>query len=208
VIGCFGAGLVNSAVLTLAPLFASDAYGAAAAATFYASAWIGTLLAQWPAGRISDRVDRRMVIAALAGLATISAIPLALLGSKLPEWAAIGLFFLWGAGGLSFYGVAVAHMADRAEPGRSAQFASGLLFVWAAGSIIGPLALGPLVDLFSWPAVFWFAALVALCVSLAMFWRRRQRVPSEPAVKEDYAPYPATSVAVAEIALREERPKP
>ena len=104
----FGAGLVNGGVLALAPLYAAEHYGPQAAAEFYSAAFIGSLLLQWPAGRISDRVDRRLVIAGLAGLAAVSAAALALWSGRLVAWQSVTLFFLWGAGALSFYGIAVA----------------------------------------------------------------------------------------------------
>jgi MFS family permease len=203
VIASFGAGLVNAGVLAIAPLYALHNFGVGAAAEFYSAAWLGSLLLQWPAGRLSDRVDRRLVIAALTLLAAISALTLAVIGgSGAPRWAAVLVFMLWGAGALSFYGIAVAHMADRAEPGRLAQSAAGLLFVWAAGSVIGPLVMGPLVDAFGVAGMFWFAGAAALFVSAAMFWRRTTR---EPAVlKEEFAPQIATSVAAGEIAYGEE----
>src|SRR5690606_23612826 len=109
VIGSFGAGLVNGGVLALAPLYASENYGANAAAEFYAAAFVGSLLLQWPAGRLSDRVDRRLVIAGLAGLAALASFVLAIWSGALAAWAATAIFFLWGAGALSFYGIAVAH---------------------------------------------------------------------------------------------------
>jgi MFS family permease len=204
VIGSFGAGLVNGGVLALAPLYASEHYGSYAAAEFYSAAFTGSLLLQWPAGRVSDRVDRRLVIAALTALAALSAFALALGSGRLLEWGAMLLFFLWGGGALSFYGIAVAHMADRAEPGRLAQSAAGLLFVWAAGSIVGPMIMGPLVDGFGIAGMFWFAGVAALGVCIAMFWRRTTREPAES--KEEFSPQSATSVASGEIAYGEEKP--
>lgn len=208
VIASFGAGLVNSGVLTLAPLYAAQHYGAGAASEFYAAAWVGSLLLQWPAGRLSDRMDRRLIIAALTSIAAATAFGLALGGGQMPKWSALLLFFFWGAGALSFYGLAVAHMADRAEPGRLAQSAAGLLFVWAAGSIIGPIVQGPLVDWFGIEGMFWFAGLGALFVTLAMFWRRTTRVATEHAVKEEFAPQMGTSVAAVEIAYSDEDKAP
>lgn len=202
VIAAFGAGLVNSGVLTLAPLYASEHYGAGAAVQFYSAAWVGSLLLQWPAGRLSDRIDRRLVVSGLTMLAAISAFVLALLGGQMPYWLAVTMFFVWGAGALSFYGIAVAHMADRAEPGRLAQSAAGLLFVWAAGSIMGPLCQGPIVDFIGIEGMFWFAGAGALFVSCAMFWRRATREPAE--TKEDFSPQLGTSVAAGEIAYGEE----
>jgi MFS family permease len=205
VIASFGAGLVNGGVLALAPLYAAEHYGDYAAAEFYSAAFIGSLLLQWPAGRWSDRVDRRLVIAGLTGLAALSAFALALGSGRLLEWAAAALFFLWGAGALSFYGIAVAHMADRAEPGKLPQSAAGLLFVWAAGSVIGPIVMGPLVDWFDVAGMFWFAGAAALAVSAAMFWRRGAREPASS--KEEFSPQIATSVSAGEIAYGEEKPR-
>lgn len=204
VIASFGAGLVNGGVLALAPLYAAQHYGPGAAAEFYSAAFVGSLLLQWPAGRVSDRVDRRLVIAALTALAAAAAFALALGSGALASWSAVLLFFLWGAGALSFYGIAVAHMADRAEPGKLAQSAAGLLFVWAAGSIVGPLIMGPLVDRFGVAGMFWFAGAAALLVALAMFWRRTTREAAE--IKEEFAPQIGTSVAAGEIAYGEDRP--
>jgi MFS family permease len=206
VIGSFGAGLVNGGVLALAPLYATEHYGPGAATEFYSAAFIGSLLLQWPAGRASDRVDRRLVIAGLASLAAAASFALALWSGQLTHWSAVLLFFLWGAGALSFYGIAVAHMADRAEPGRLAQSAAGLLFVWAAGSVIGPLIMGPLVDLSGIAGMFWFAGAAALAVTGAMFWRRTTR--EGPTEKEEFAPQIGTSVAAGEIVYGDEQAAP
>jgi MFS family permease len=204
VIGSFGAGLVNGGVLALAPLYAAQHYGPGAAAEFYSAAFVGSLLLQWPAGRLSDRIDRRLVIAGLSLIAAVSAFLLALGSGQLSHWSAVVLFFAWGAGALSFYGIAVAHMADRAEPGKLAQSSAGVLFVWAAGSIVGPLIMGPLVDVFDVAGMFWFAGIAAVLVSVAMFWRRNTR--EGPASKEDFAPQIGTSVAAGEIAYGEDKP--
>ncbi len=103
-----------------------------------------------------------------------------------------------------FYGIAVAHMADRAEPGRLAQSAAGLLFVWAGGSILGPMIIGPLVDLFDVAGMFWFAGAAALAVCAAMFWRSSAR--GAALQKEEFSPQQGTSVAAGEIAYGEENP--
>lgn len=203
VIGSFGAGLVNGGVLAMAPLYAAENFGPQAASEFYSAAFIGSLLLQWPVGRISDRVDRRLVIAGLAGLAAAAAFGLAIGSGRLENWSATLLFLLWGAGALSFYGIAVAHMADRAEPGKLAQSAAGLLFVWAAGSIIGPLIIGPLVDLSGIAGMFWFAGATAVLVAGAMFWRRSAR--EGPAAKGEFSSQTETSVAAGEIAYGDDK---
>lgn len=203
VIASFGAGLINTGVLALAPLYAQQHFGQGAAAEFYSAAWIGSLLLQWPAGRLSDRVDRRLVIAGLTLIAGVAALALAVLVNA-PRGLVAIVFMLWGAGALSFYGIGVAHMADRAEPGRLAQSAAGLLFVWAGGAVLGPLIMGVLVDWFGVSGMFWFAGVAALGIAAAMFWRQTTREP--PADKEEFTHQAATSVAAAEIAYGEDKP--
>ncbi|MGE0046700.1 MAG: MFS transporter [Hyphomonadaceae bacterium] len=211
VIAAFGAGFINSGVLALAPLYASERFGADMAASFYSAAWIGSLILQWPAGRLSDSIDRRVVIAGLTAIAAVAALSLAVFRDQLAGWAGIALFGLWGAGALSFYGIAVAHMADRAEHGRIAQATSGLLFVWAAGSVVGPIVQGAAVEVLGGRGIFWFGGIAAVLLTAAMFWRGARRAPPERADKETFSPKPETSVAAAEIAYGEEeaaRPAP
>lgn len=204
VLACFGAGLINGGVLALSPLYAERVLGEGSAAMFQAAAWGGSLVLQWPAGRLSDRVDRRAVIAALSGFAACAALGLALMGDSPSFFIACALFGLWGAGGLSYYGVAVAHMADRSEPGQIARTTSGLLFVWAFGSIVGPPLLGLIVDLSNQlPAIYYFAAAANALVALTMFWRSASRPAPSPAEKEPFANKTATSVSAAELTYGE-----
>lgn len=201
VIASFGAGLINGAVLSFAPLFADHTFGMGSAAGFQAAAWGGALLLQWPAGRLSDRVDRRLVIAGLVLSAGLAAGGLAIFGAALPFWAAALLFAAWGSGGLSYYGLAAAHMADRAEPGQIPRATAGLLFVWAGGSILGPALVGVLTQAFGLGAMFWFAAAASLCVGAAMFWRRAAR--DTPSAKTPFANKTETSISAAELTYGE-----
>lgn len=204
VLGCLGAGMINGAVLAFSPLYAERVLGEGASPLFQAAAWGGSLLLQWPAGRLSDRIDRRTVIAGLSGFAALAALALALLGDAPSFLMAAILFALWGAGGLSYYGVTVAHMADRADPKQIARATSGLLFVWAIGSILGPPLLGLLVELTdALQSIFWYAAVANLLVALTMFWRRALRAAPAPEEKEPFANKTATSVSAAELTYGE-----
>jgi MFS family permease len=200
VVAAFIAGFTNSGVLGLAPLYAAEHFGVREAAAFQSAAWFGSLLSQWPAGRISDRVDRRIVIAALAGLAALSAILLGVIGGAVGFAISMLLFAFWGAGALSFYPIGVAHMADRSEADRVVQGAAGLLFVYAIGSILGPVVLGVAVEAtVSTNALFWIAALPSAAMVAFVVHRRRAREETERDQKGQFAANSATSVAAAEI---------
>lgn len=202
VIACFAAGLINGGVLAFTPLYAERVLGVGTAAAFQAAAWGGSILLQWPAGRLSDVIDRRLVAGVLSGMAAAAALSLALMGPQPSPWAAFALVALWGAGGLSYYGVAVAHMADRADAGQIARATAGLLFVWAAGTVIGPPLVGAVLELSNaLSAVFWFAAAANGLTACAMILRRAARPP--PPAKEPFLNQTATSVPAAELTFGE-----
>lgn len=180
VAGSFLAGVINSGTLALLPVFAErmelreTATGAAAIAM--AVAWIGGMLSQWPAGRLSDRIDRRLVVAAMALLALLASLGLTFGAGHVPVWALLTLLAVWGAGSLSFYGIAVAHGVDRAEQDQIPGLMAGLLFVWAVGSVIGPPLAGVAIATPLGPGgLFAFSAVGTLLLFAAMLWRRTAR---------------------------------
>lgn len=114
-------------------------------AAFMAAASLGALIVTWPLGRLSDRMDRRVVVVACSGCAvvllTISAV-------MLPEprglpWAAhAGFALLFGILILPGYGLIAAHAGDRMRPGEHVAAAGSLLVLYAVGSAAGPLLGG------------------------------------------------------------------
>ncbi|MGE3301998.1 MAG: MFS transporter [Hyphomonadaceae bacterium] len=182
VVACVATGLVNSGMMTLAPLYAQERFGGETAATFYAAAWLGGLVVQWPAGKLSDMMDRRLVIVGLIALAAAGAGALAMLDGLIPFYVAAFFFGLWGAGSLSYYGVAFVHMADEAGADRLAAATTGLLLVWALGAIIGPAIIGYIVDATSIVSLFWYCAIVSAGAAAAiLLYRRRAPLAAEPA---------------------------
>lgn len=194
-VAAVGSGLVNGAVLSLAPLYASERGGAQAAATFQAAAWIGSLLVQWHAGRLSDRMDRRIVLATLIGVPAVAAFVLATFGADLSLALNTLLFAIWGAGALSYYGIAVAHLGDRTPRSELPAASSGLLFVWAGGTIVGPAIGGLLVEITgSALSIFWQAGVVSAIMVPWVLWRtaRRPAVPRDE--KVGFGPVQTNSV--------------
>jgi len=205
VIGVFAAGAINSGTVALLPLFAEalleeGQLATTAAAQVAAAAWIGGLLSQWPAGRLSDRLDRRLVVAGMALSSAIAALIIAAGMSVFERPVLLVLVAVWGAGSLSFYGVSVAHGIDRTETDLIPQVMSGMLFVWAIGSVIGPPVAGAAMRSPFGPAgLFVFAAIAALALTLAMLVRRRARDPVPDAEAEPWKIAAPLSMAGGEL---------
>jgi len=203
VISVFLAGVINSGTMALLPIYAGvampDVAGGAtgAAALAAAAAWIGGLISQWPAGRISDHFDRRVVIAVMGAIASIAALVLGL-RPGLPSNVILIALAAWGAGSLSFYGIGVAHAIDRAEAPQIARVMAGLLFVWAFGSVIGPPLSGFAFNLpFTQGGLFLLAAILSALLSFSMLWRRASR---KDVPQEDQEPWKITLPSTAEVA--------
>ncbi len=182
--GVFVAGLVNSGTLALLPIYTSslsiEMNTLALAGIAYSIANVGGLLSQWPAGRLSDQVDRRNVVAAMAITAGLAAVTLWLCGETIALPVLLIVLFIWGAGSLSFYGICVAHGVDRVNDEDMTPMMSTLLIVWASGSVIGPVIAGLIMRTpLGTPGLFAFAS-VCLGVLAAIMLIRRIEKSSVP----------------------------
>ena len=191
--GVFIAGLVNSGTLALLPVFAStlaeDRNALAIAGIAYSVANVGGLLIQWPAGLISDRTDRRNVIAFLALVSGAATLALFFLGASLPALAIYALLFVWGAGSLSFYGVCVAHGVDRVTDEDMTAMMSMLLIVWALGSVIGPIVAGSMMRSALGPqGLFAFSSGCLMILFIIMLIRRIERAPVPDEEQSNWQP--------------------
>ncbi len=202
----FAAGAANGAVLQLYPIYMlaiTPGVGEIAIAAFNGIAQIGALLVLWPAGSWSDRADRRNVIAVLAALGALASLSLGLLGAMLPVWLLLGLAALWGAGSLNFYGIAVAHAADRAGPGQGPKAIAGMLMVWASGAATGPVIAGLLMSVALGPSgLFAVPAVLLGLLSLSMLLRQTVSGKVAPNSKGTFAPISTTSMGIADLDAR------
>ncbi len=177
VVGCFAVGLVNGAFWSLAPVFAlGDQAGPSGVAFFMSVAVIAGAVGQWPIGRASDRMDRRIVIiiaclgGALAGIG---------LGFLPQVWdrATLVLVFAFGIFAFPIYSLAVAHMNDFVEPDGYVEASGGLLLVFAAGAVVGPLIASVIMRTWGSHTLFLYTACAHAGMAAYAFYRTRRRQP-------------------------------
>jgi MFS family permease len=206
--GAIAAGFANTGVMSQMPLYAAELRpqdANAAAASLSIAAWMGGVLTQWPAGLLSDRVDRRLIVAILGSLAGAAALMLFTTAGEAPWSATVMLAAIWGGGALSFYSISASYATDRCEPGEIAQVMSGMLFVWATASVIGPVVLGAVADTpLGQPGVFAVAAGAYVLLCLANIWRIAAR--RAPWRRNRFSPIGNNSVVAGEVASESSRP--
>ena len=198
VAGCLVSGLVNSALLGLTPLFGTRV-GLDARTTVWllTSFQLGSFLFQWPLGRLSDRMDRRLVIVGCASMVALLSVVTALIPAGL--WL-LGLYLLLGGTSLTFYAVAMAHASDFAEPDQMVGVSSSLLLAWAAGAALGPTVAAPFLDVLGPRGLFLYSGIVATGLAAFVLWRMSRR--ASPQAKEGFVESPAATPRGTEIDLR------
>lgn len=139
VIAAFACGMSNGTFGTLAPVYgyAQKLDPSTIAYLFAVTAIVGAV-AQTPFGRLSDRIDRRLVIVGLSGFAAVIGLFTILLNPSNGPLMFV-LFGLYGLGAYPLYAIAVAHANDFAREGEFGRVAGGMLLILGIGLAIGPI---------------------------------------------------------------------
>jgi MFS family permease len=209
-IGSFFSGIISSGWGTFAPVFGHEAgFDSKTLATLMASAMIGAIIFQYPIGRLSDRLDRRYVMigAGLAG-ATLG-FTLMLLAQNNPNNTIFFLTILIYGGTLfSIYSLNVAHANDHADPADFVKTAGGLLVIYGAGTMAGPLFTAQMMDFFGANALFLSTATIHLLYSGYAIYRVSKRESPDDNEQIDFQTSPMARVHTPETYNMDPRSEP
>lgn len=203
VIGAFVVGLMNGPVVAITPVFGTGiglSQDRAAALLFALQA--GSLFMQWPLGWLSDRSDRRYVIAGLALGTSLVSLLILFASAEGAGTLILWSFALWGGLALCIYPVCVAHACDIVDPGQIVPTVGTLLFSWATGVTVGPLFGAAAMELGGPRGLFIYAAAISL--ALAVFLAVRIAQVQRPPVKGGFAAVAPTSASTAALEPRSE----
>jgi MFS family permease len=160
-------GMITGAFWALGPVYASSiGLPPASIGLFMGAVVLGGAAFQLPSGRLSDHLDRRLVILLLCAGGAIAA----LVGSALQtqrEAVVLALAFLYGGASMPLYALCVAHANDRSPAGEFVETASGTLMMNSIGSVIGPVLAALLMSWLGPPGYF---VLAALCFAAGVVW--------------------------------------
>ncbi len=128
VLGTLSAGFANGALFALGPVYALQIGVEPSSVPLFTAAIVaGSAIGVYPAGRISDQMDRRLVI--VATMAAGAALEIALAALRFSGGALIAMGFLIGLTTYTLYTLAVSHANDRAKLQDMVTVSAGLLFV-------------------------------------------------------------------------------
>jgi MFS family permease len=165
-------GMISSIIFSMGPVYARlSGFGTRGVAAFMGVSILAAVLTQYPVGRLSDRLDRRTVIASMCLLATIVAAVIEVFG-PLPWPGFLALAALFSGSALTLYSLSVSHVNDKLEPSQMVAASSALLLINGMAAALGPLLTGGLMGAFG--ARAYFGVLGTLTGTLTLFdlWRK------------------------------------
>ncbi len=157
-------GMMMSVFYALAPTYAlSRGIDGAALPLFTGASLLAGAAMQVPVGRLSDRMDRRIVMVGLCLLSALACGALALATREaIGFYGILAIAVVFGAATMPGYAIAAAHAFDHAEPERYVQVSAGLLLSNGVGAAISPLVAGAVMAAFGEGAAFGTLGVVAL----------------------------------------------
>lgn len=173
-------------------------------ASFMSLVIVAGALFQWPMGVLSDRIDRRLALVIVAGIAAVGSLLMALLGSS-GTWLLVGAA-IFGAGSFSVYPTVVAHLIDHLRKEEVLSGNAALLMLQGVGSAIGPALAGWLMGITSTLMLpLYFAVMFAASALFSLLrWRdNRDQIVDEPAHQISML---GTSPEALEMVVDEQKP--
>jgi len=152
--GSFIAGACNATSLSLAPVYALQIGVAPSKVPLFTSAIvIGSALGVYPVGRLSDRVDRRLIMAVM--MAAGAAMEVALAVAQPQGLPLVVYGFLVGLTTFTLYTLAASIANDGAAPHEMVLISAGLLFVYCIAGIVSPTIASVAMRSYGPSALYW-----------------------------------------------------
>lgn len=178
---CMVGGLVLGALYGLYPIFIQSlGYHNHQISVVMSVLILGGMCFQIPIGKLSDRVPRRNVIAAL-GLSTCILSILIVLFANHYFFVLVGFSFLFGGATFCLYPIGISHACDRVNNDQIVSATQTLLLFYGVGAALGPL-FSPLFGLML------FVMIMSVLLFVFILIRKTIKDPVLPEDKQDFVP--------------------
>ncbi|MEM7188182.1 MAG: MFS transporter [Pseudomonadota bacterium] len=177
-VGMFFLGTVFACLFGMGAVYAADqGFSTSEISIFIGAIYIGGMACQIPIGWVSDRMDRRVLIAGVTGVGSAAAFIAGIFGGGF--WMLTVLAFVIGGMANPLYGLLAAYVNDLLEHEDMASASGGLIFINGVGALTAPVAVGFVMDRIGASGFFLFIALSLGLTALYALWRMTQR-PAVP----------------------------
>jgi MFS family permease len=198
-LGIIVSGITNAAFRMVGPVYAIETgLSTKQTALFLSVGVLGGALSQIPAGIISDKINRRIVlmIFSIAGIAVCFLTTATTLIKGDSSLLGYAMIFLFGVTTLPIYSICASHANDFAKPHEMVDLSASIILLYALGAVISPVIVGYLIQHYGAEAMFSFMGFVLATLVGYSIWRMGIR----PAISTtSYRYVPRTSVLINSI---------
>lgn len=175
-VAAVASGLSIGTFWSMGPLYASRlGLDSSGIATLMTATILGGAALQLPLGRLSDRLDRRQVLALAAAGAAIGAVAMAFAGDHAGWLPATS--FVFGGMAFALYPITVAHVVDRLAHEEILSGNAAVLLLHGLGAVVGPTLAGVLMAFGGALALpLYFAVILTALALFVVLETRRHRV--------------------------------
>ena len=203
ILGALASGLVTGAFWSLGPVFARGVGMNTANLTMFMSAVVlGGAIFQLPLGRLSDKLDRRVVVLGSSLVGALLSVAIVLFSYN-PQVLLV-LALLWGGMVMTLYAICLAHGADNAEPHEFVLVGSCILLLFGISSVFGAPLASLFIEFMGPGGMFVYAALCQVLFAVLVAVRRHQHIKPIIDETEHFRAMADTSPALFELDPRTE----
>lgn len=194
VFGCLTAGLLTGAAQGMGAIYAMQKNFNTSEIALFMSVLISSgLLLQFPLGKLSDYIDRRIIIA-------FASVAVVVCSWAMIHWEASSLVhlllitMLFGGFLATLYPLSIAYANDNLQPSEFIPASSGLLLTFGIGGMLGSFSVAWVMKWVGANGLFIFTGVVSFVLTLLVLYRLplRRSVPSEQ--KEAFVAMPEMGV--------------
>ncbi|WP_425411394.1 MFS transporter [Neptunomonas japonica] len=205
VVSCLVSGVIYSATFNLLPVFAKD-YGIVdfQLSLYVGAAILGAFLLQFPVGYLSDRFDRRTVLAIILFISAIADFSVPVLASQDILWAVfLGTAITCGIISCT-YPLSISEAFDKLRQSEMVAAMGSMILAFSIGGVLGPYTASIAMDYYGNAALFYSVALIQLLLAGFVMYRMavREALPVED--QEQFVMQGASITASVELDPRTE----
>ena len=207
-VGCFLTGVANGAWGTLGAVYgARIGISTPEIALMMSLVVVAGAAMQLPMGRISDKTDRRFVLAAAGFICAVVGVMIFLTGPRTGVLVIV-MTAAYGAFAYTLYSLAVAHANDHAKPEDFVKVSGGLLLLYGFGTMIGPIIGAALMGYLSPESLFLATALAHFLLAGYTLLRISRRAPVPVEDREAFKTLPSERGVTPEAVRLDPRTPP
>ncbi len=186
VMTCFISGMVLGGIYGLYPIFIKQiGYSISDISLVMGVTILGGMLFQFPLGKLSDVISRRLLIGILALCSVLVSISIIIFGGYNIIVLAI-LSILLGGSTFCLYPIGISHSCDRIVGNQIVSATQTLLLSYGFGAMVGPLIASILSLLLNGYGLLVFIIIVSLPLSIFVFIRKHITSPVAHEDKLDF----------------------